>query len=342
LSNSRSSWSFLANSLASIASLAGMAILASCANLPRVPVVSEGYHIPADFKVVGYFPSWSGDPKSIQYQALTHVCYAFAVPTFDGDYQAIAHEDKLYRLMALAHDGGARVILSFGGWNDGKPNAYDTIASDPGLTERFAARLLDLCSRYNLDGIDIDWEFPKPDTAAAFADFIHALALRLHAEGKLLSIAVSANGYSGKNYLDSVIEDVDFINIMAYDDGYGEPPGKNHSTYAFAREALDYWIGARNAPRDKAILGVPFYGRSLSDRRSISYYNIHKGHYGSASGDEAGGYGKNGFDTIRAKVVNQARLRGGGIMIWQLNQDANGSDSLLNLILDTVKEPDER
>jgi GH18 family chitinase len=128
---------------------------------------------------------------------------------------------------------------------------------------------------------------------------------------------------------------------MAYDDGYGQVPGINHSSYRYARSAMDYWLVQRRAPPAKAILGVPFYGRSLTDRHSISYYRLRKADGRASASDSSGGFGYNGYDTLRAKAVNQARARGGGIMVWQLNQDANGADSLLNAIFDAVKEPAE-
>jgi len=34
-----------------------------------------------------------------------------------------------------------------------------------------------------------------------------------------------------------------------------------------------------------------------------------------------------------------ARAKGGGVMVWQLNQDAAGENSLLNAIFDAIKEP---
>jgi GH18 family chitinase len=301
--------------------------------------VSDRFRIPSDFRIVGYFPSWSGDPERVQYRALTHVCYAFVAATKDGSTYPIEREEKLYRVMALAHAAGAKVLLSLGGGEEGAADSLARISSDPLLTERFVGRLLDLISRYNLDGIDLDWEFPTEETKLGYASFVHAIAQALHAAGKELSIAVSGDSLHGRFFLDGVFEDADFLNIMAYDDGFGAPPGRNHSSYSFASGSLDYWIGERGVPRAKAVLGVPFYGRSLADRRSISYYRIHELYRRSSSADEEGNYGYNGFDTIRAKAVNLARYRGGGIMIWQLNQDANGEDSLLNAIFDAVKVP---
>ena len=38
-----------------------------------------------DFKVVGYYPSWKPDKlQSVDFNVVTHVCYAFAIPTADG------------------------------------------------------------------------------------------------------------------------------------------------------------------------------------------------------------------------------------------------------------------
>lgn len=316
-------------------------LLAACASQTAyIPTVRENFRIPADFKMVGYFPSWSGDPKKIQYRALTHICYAFAIPTMEGGFKNIENENKLIALVTEAHANRVKVLLSLGGWNTGEPNAYDTIAADPALVSTFSDSIMSMIARYCLDGIDVDWEFPTASTARIFADLLHALAEKLHIAGKLLTIAVSADAAHGQDYLDSIIQDVDFLNIMAYDDGF-RTPGVHHSTYWFARAALDYWVGIRQVPKAKAILGVPFYGRSLKDRHSKSYSRLLKADPWASASDVSGEFGYNGIDTLRAKAVNQARVRGGGIMIWQLNQDANGSDSLLNAIFDAIKEPVE-
>ena len=43
----------------------------------------------AQFKVVGYMPSWSGDVNAIQYSKLTHINYAFVLPTASGGLQGV-------------------------------------------------------------------------------------------------------------------------------------------------------------------------------------------------------------------------------------------------------------
>ena len=65
---------------------------------------------------------------------------------------------------------------------------------------------------------------------------------------------------------DSVFGHFDFINIMAYDGaGYWDPkaPGQ-HSPLEFARTNVEHWF-AREPPKVKAVLGVPFYGYGFGD-----------------------------------------------------------------------------
>ncbi|MDA8425931.1 MAG: glycosyl hydrolase family 18 protein [Treponema sp.] len=291
--------------------------------------------------MVGYFPSWSGDPQNLQFDALTQIDYAFLAPTPEGGYAPVHHPEKLEKLVALAHARGVKVLASVGGWTGYGPSPFDTISSDPVLTLRFVLNTLALIDDYDLDGLDIDWEFPSHEAADRFAVLIHALAADLHAAGKVLTIAVSATYRHGDAVEDGVIADVDFLDIMAYDDGVGGPPGVPHSSYAFAERALNYWLVSRDVPACKAVLGVPFYGRSLKNYHARTFRSIVADDPSAPAKDLSRGYAYNGFATIRAKTMRLARERAGGIMIWQIAQDAAGEDSLLNAIYDAIKRPIE-
>jgi chitinase len=314
--------------------------LAGCATSGpsrTIPIVGREYRIPSGFRIVGYFPSWSGDPDKMQYRALTHINYAFVTPTAQGGYYPVDNEEKLERLVTYAHAFGVRVLASLGGGGD-KGSAFEAIAQDPLLTDTFCDGTMALLERYDLDGIDVDWEFPSADDADVFASLMSALADRLHAAHKLLTIAVSAEAAQGDACQDSVIADVDFLNVMAYDDGFGQA-GVNHSSYAFAYSAMRYWLIDRGALADKVVLGLPFYRRSLVNRHSITYKAILAKDRDAPGKDSSGVYGYNGFATIRAKTLDLALAKGGGVMVWQLNQDAPGEGSLLNALFDAVKEP---
>jgi len=303
-----------------------------------IPVVGDEYGIPPGFRIVGYFPSWSGQPADIQYRALTHINYAFLAVNKEGGYQAVPNPAKLSELVAAAHAYGVKVLGSLGGYNDATADAFETIAADPGIATLFIDNTLALVDDYQLDGVDIDWEYPSLRAADNYAALMHSLAARLHAAGKLLTAAVSATDFHGSAIRGSVIADVDFLNIMAYDDGYGQP-GVHHSTYDFAFDAIYYWRNERDAPGPKLVLGVPFYGRSLKDRHSRTFKGILAADSAAPGKDVSGEFGYNGFATLRDKTLRLAHNLGGGIMIWQIAQDAQGTVSLLNSIYDAVKVP---
>jgi len=317
--------------------------LAGCATMgfTPIPVVGDGFRIPPGFRIVGYFPSWSGEPANVQYQALTHINYAFLAVNKEGGYQAVPHPEKLDELVAVAHAYGVKVLVSLGGYNDGKTDAFEAVAADAGITSLFIDNTLALVDDHLLDGVDIDWEYPSLAAADNYAALMRSLAARLHSAGKLLTAAVSATDFHGSAIPDSVIADVDFLNIMAYDDGYGQP-GVHHSTYDFASDAIYYWRNYRNAPGPKLVLGVPFYGRSLKDRHSRTFKGIFAGDSAAPGKDVSGDFGYNGFATLRDKTLRLAHNLGGGIMIWQIAQDAPGTASLLNAIFDAVKVPREQ
>jgi len=324
-----------------LAALGVALALGGCRTFVPIAVVGEDYQLPPDFRVVGYFPSWSGDPAEIQYQALTHIDYAFLTPTRDGGYLPIPRADKLVALIERAHAHGVKVLASLGGADDDGTDAFRAIATDPVLSAVFIANTVALVTDWGLDGIDMDWEFPGMKVADEYAALMHSLAERLHAAGYLLTAAVSAGSWYGGAIRDIVIQDVDFLNVMAYDDGYRQP-GVHHSTYDFAYSAMRYWLNNRGAPPSKVVLGVPFYGRSLRDRHSRTFKSIFARDFNAPGKDVSGGFGYNGFATLRDKTLRLARNLGGGIMIWQIAQDVPGTNSLLNAIFDAVKVPREQ
>ncbi len=312
----------------------------SCVSAPPT-LPSTVWRIPEGFRIVGYFPSWSGDPKVIRYKALTHINYAFALVDPSGDFRPVEAPEKLGALVAKAHSSGVKVLISIGGWNEGDTSAFGAISSDPDRIQNFVQRTVDFLTLFHLDGVDLDWEFPDQATSAGYTALVQTLSDTLRPRGWRVSLAVTATDDNGQFISQEALQAADWINVMAYDDGYGQPAAVPHSSYFYTRAALDYWLKSRQVPASKVILGVPFYGRSLIDRHARTYRSLVQQFPAAVVTDVAGGFNFNGPETIRAKVVNQARLRAGGVMIWQLNQDAQGSQSLLSLIYETVKEPVE-
>ncbi|HVE00001.1 MAG TPA: glycosyl hydrolase family 18 protein [Cytophagaceae bacterium] len=287
-----------------------------------------GFSLKAQFKVVGYAPSWA--QTSIQYSKLTHINYAFALPQYGGRLKAIDNPGYLQTIVANAHANGVKVFVAIGGWSDnGTPldPIFESIGGDPGSRTNLINDAIYLINTYNLDGIDIDWEYPDPGNSANnYTTLLREMSTALHARGKGLSIAAAADSYSASGINGDVFQYVDFVNIMAYDDG----SSANHSTYQYAVNGVNLFKG-KGCPANKCIVGVPFYARpswrSYADLLAAG---------ADPNSDFFGSDGYNGIPTIKQKT-QMAISQAGGIMMWELAQDAQGAYSLLSAINDVVK-----
>ncbi|WP_375760875.1 RICIN domain-containing protein [Corallococcus exercitus] len=304
-----------------------LASLGGCSGLVDAPAsgepMGEVESAALSTRVVGYLPTWAGDVNTVQYSKLSHINYAFALPTASGGLTGVSSGDaRLRSLVTLAHAQGVKVLIAVGGWNDGNDSGFEQMAANASARTAFVNNVVNFVNAAGLDGVDIDWEYPDPGTSGNnYALLMNQLGTAMHSRGKLLTAAVVANGYTGGGVPASVFNDVDFLNIMAYDGG------QPHSTYDLAVQSLNYWKG-RGLPASKAVLGVPFYGRSPSSY--VGYSELVARDPQAPYKDNVGDVYYNGIATIQAKT--QLGKQNGGVMIWELSQDTSGSTSLLNAI----------
>lgn len=283
--------------------------------------------VPEPFRVVGYVTA-ATVLGTLQYDKLTHINYAFLIPNNDGTFAPLANLWKLDELAATADTHGVQVLISVGGW--GWDKQFSAMAADPAARAQFVNGLVDFVAAHNLDGADIDWEYPDPGQSSQdFLALMQALRAALP-QDKLLTAAVVALGETGAGVPVEAFELMDFVNLMAYD---GEGP--NHSSLEYAEAAITYWQG-RGLPVEKTVLGVPFYSRPSE----VSYRKLVQADPAAAEVDEIEYFGAmvnyNGLATMRRKT-ELALERAAGIMIWALDHDTNDATSLLNAIDATIQ-----
>jgi GH18 family chitinase len=282
--------------------------------------------------VIAYFASWSGTAEGLPYQELTHLNYSFVLPTPDGGLTA-PEDALLEELSRRCHEHGVKIGLAIGGWNDGDCSAFEKMAARKETRTRFIDRVVDMLEAYDLDGADIDWEYPKLHSASDFSLLMAELAAALKPRGKLLSAAVIAEGDEfGQFVRPEVFQHLDYLNIMAYDWFY-QKEGNHHSSEETAASSLDYWI-KKGCPKEKAILGVPFYGRSHKEAKT--YKELIALDPEAPGKDAVNGILYNGLASMRRKAA-LALQKGGGIMFWELTQDTQDASSLLKAITSTVR-----
>ncbi|WP_445722232.1 glycosyl hydrolase family 18 protein [Flavobacterium sp.] len=294
----------------------------------------------AQKKVIAYVPNWidlNSFSNSIQYSKLTHINIAFENPDANGN---LSFNPANTTIIQKAHANNVKVFVSIAGGaiSEGgaiRDNFFNQMSA--GNRASFVQKLKNYVVAHNFDGLDVDLEGPAIN--ADYGNFIIELANSLHANNKQITAALS-QGYGGANVPSYTFTYFDWINIMSYDlTGPWNPsnPGQ-HSPYSLAVDQFNYWT-SRGLPSSKAIIGLPFYGFGFgsSANQGISYADIVATYPGSENTDQvANTIYYNGIPTIKQKTAFAVQ-NAGGVMIWQLAQDATGVKSLLSAVDDIIK-----
>ncbi len=275
--------------------------------------------------VLAFYAQWDA-PGSVDFSKITHLLFAFSLPNSGGSINGYVPGG----VVSQAHSAGVKCMISIGGVNNSY--AFPGIAS--GARQAFASNIKSILDQNNVDGVDIDWEFPA--NAQDSANFTLLLkAIRSAIGSKLISVDVAPDGEKAQWISRSATAIPDFWNVMAYDytgDFAGSLIGQ-HAPYNKATVAMNYWR-AKGAPKNTIIMGVPFYGKDFNaGGGAVSYSQIIGGNPGlSNDADSVGRTWFNGVTTITKKATYVAQQSYGGIMVWEVAQDAAGSRSLLDAI----------
>jgi chitinase len=278
------------------------------------------------FRIIAYVTS-SAVIETIPFDKLTHINYAFLIPEADGSLMAFPNAWKLDKLVKLAHKQDVKVLISVGGW--GYDPEFESLAADDDSRTRLVENLTQFMGAHDLDGIDIDWEYPEQNAADNFLALMTDLRTALP-EGALLTTAVAAAGSNGDGIHTDSFEVMDFVNLMVYDG-----PAERHATLEYAHDALTYWAGRGLAPK-KTVIGIPFYGHP----NHVPYSKLVKADPGAAHRDQSEYHSAiiyyNGIPTVQEKT-RLAKDQASGVMFWLLEHDTQDETSLLNAIYETVR-----
>ncbi|XP_014681961.1 PREDICTED: chitotriosidase-1-like [Priapulus caudatus] len=257
----------------------------------------------AAYRIVCYYTNWSQYrqgvakflPKDVDPKLCTHIMYGFALFSTGPSYQLKSiewNDEAMYeQIIALKQKNPQlKVMLAIGGYNFG-PSQFSKMSSTAQGRKSFATNAIPFLRSRNMDGLDIDWEFPgeterggspqskrnyplmMQDLMAAFEDE----ARRTGKERLLLSAAVSIGQHNlRRGYdIDGICRNSDFLNLMAYDLHGPWESFAGHNAPLHAKEDEDGALGTINqewgvnkyiregCPSEKLTLGMPTYGRCV-------------------------------------------------------------------------------
>jgi chitinase len=227
-------------------------------------------------------------PQEVSAAKLTRVNYAFANLQNGQIVEGFAHDAENFAVLnSLKHDNPSlTVVVSVGGWT------WSGDFSDMALTKQsrklFIESAVKFVEKYELDGLDIDWEYPgmagdnnrfRAEDKENYTHLLKELRARFDHEQKRLhrhlvtSIATGAStDFLEHTEMAKVQRYVDTVNLMSYD--YYVPSWDRttgHHAPMFTNAADPKKISAdrtvheyesAGVPPGKIVLGVPFYGKS--------------------------------------------------------------------------------
>lgn len=239
--------------------------------------------------VLAYVGGFRGlvNTDQIAAEKLTHINYAFVdVKNNRAWLHNLATDSTNFRKLnqLKLRNPDLKILISIGGWAWSE-NFSDAVLSDTSRVA-FAASAVDIVREYELDGIDIDWEYPgmkgednvfRLEDRENFTLMFKALREQLNTlkqqTGKDYFVTTALPGFNAiftHTDMAQAHQYLDYINVMSYDHFTGGPLAGHH-TNLYASGKVDNEQSGDHAvklykeagvPADKLVLGIAFYGRA--------------------------------------------------------------------------------
>jgi len=159
-------------------------------------------------------------------------------------------------------------------------SSWSVIAASLNLVNTFADNIVEAINTYGFDGVDIDWETPKPGEETRFTQLMRIVSAKVKANNPnhLVTAAIAGGMWQPPMYdLIHSQQYIDYINMMTYgmtsSNGYYQnalfrDTTNHHPTFGVGRtltscsieESIAIYHDTYSIPYSKIIVGVAFYG----------------------------------------------------------------------------------
>lgn len=206
---------------------------------------------------------------------MTHIYYAFGNVAASYDSVEIMNPEKFRRVAALKEQNpDLKVCLSI---QTLKRDGFVKMTSSDSLRASFVGHCKRIVDEYNLDGIDLDWEFPAtnagmaegghPDDPRNYSYLARDLKEML---GRDKQISFYSSNTAEYNDLGMMEPYVDYVMVSGYN--LGTPPSQHQSNLYPSRTCGSWSVSEsvkahvnKGIPKEKILIGIPFYARTSKD-----------------------------------------------------------------------------
>lgn len=192
--------------------------------------------------VMGYYvPEADYQPDQLPLDQLTHIIFSFT-NVIDGEmkFRSAESGEKLKALVAQREKHPhIKIMIACGGWG---ADGFSDMAHTPENRKKFVESAVAFNKAYELDGLDMDWEYPaipaagtgaRPEDKQNFTLLMKELREGLNTLDRKQTLTFASAGwqrYYNNVELLEVMKHVDYMNIMTYDQVGGSSPFTGHHT----------------------------------------------------------------------------------------------------------------
>ena len=170
----------------------------------------------------------------------------------DGNYVTRAHQLGL-EVWAMVDDQSS-------------DSSNDQVFTSTSKRDNIINQLISAAIQYNLDGINIDFEYITEDIAEDYIQFLRELSVKCRNNGVVLSVddkvPIASNEYYNRTEQGKI---VDYVIVMAYDEHWGVESGAG-STASISWVTDGIANTVKQVPAEKVVLGIPFYTKIWGER----------------------------------------------------------------------------
>ena len=241
-------------------------------------IVSAADPIRPPFSVIAYYSGNAAEIDRYRVQSLTHIIYSFTLLKNNQLHVSAAAGNILKKLVSLKKKNPQlKVALAFGGWGGCK--TCSQVFAVPANREVFAQSVLSVLQQYQLDGIDLDWEFPTIESLPGHAygpadkqNFTELIKAVRNVLGNRYELSFAAGVFPEYLYnaveWKKVIPLVNRVHLMSYDmvNRKSAFTGYHAALYSttFQKTSIDNtirFLDSMNIDRNKIVIGAAFYAR---------------------------------------------------------------------------------
>lgn len=239
----------------------------------------------------------------------------FSLADNNGNVTSLASETYVQR----AHNSGLEVWALCDDFKASKNEiSLAEVLGKTSKRDKLINRLLANAIEYNLDGINIDFENIKKETAPAYLEFLRELSIKCRVNGIVLSV----DSYVPSEYTEFYDREeqgkvVDYVVVMTYDEHYaGSEESGSVSSIGFVKDAVTQIT--QMVPPSQVIMALPFYTRLWKEQSTESGIEVSSSAYGMSQAESivAANGAKVSWDKETAQNYAQYESQGIVYKIW--------------------------